>query len=118
MAEPIRQTALLTSIHGSGLASGPSIGACAAAMAVPTAETFRAGLQELGYPDGQNLVMNWRFAEGRDERLPDLMAELLRLPLDLLLTAGLVHHQDTPRFRPHATDRDVQTGQPDRPHHR
>jgi putative tryptophan/tyrosine transport system substrate-binding protein len=56
----------------------------------PTAQAFQAGLHELGYIDGQTLTMEWRFADGQEERLPDLMAELLSLPLDLLLTAGPV----------------------------
>ncbi len=39
-----------------------------------TAEAFRQGLRELGYVEGQNLVIEWRFGEGRLERLPELAA--------------------------------------------
>jgi putative tryptophan/tyrosine transport system substrate-binding protein len=53
-----------------------------------TAEAFRQGLHELGYVEGQNLVIEWRFAEGRLERLPELAAELVRLPVDVLVVAG------------------------------
>jgi putative ABC transport system substrate-binding protein len=56
----------------------------------PTSEAFRNGLGELGYVEGRNLVMEWRFAEGDDERLPSLAAELLALPVDLILSAGPV----------------------------
>ncbi|MBA2449953.1 MAG: ABC transporter substrate-binding protein [Chloroflexi bacterium] len=54
----------------------------------PNSEAFRHGLRELGYVETQNLVIEWRFAEGRDERLPALAAELLNLPVELILTAG------------------------------
>jgi putative ABC transport system substrate-binding protein len=53
-----------------------------------TAEAFRQGLRELGYVEGQNLVIEWRFAEGRLERLPELAAELAQLPVDVLVVAG------------------------------
>src|SRR5687768_14572961 len=47
-------------------------------------EAFRQGLRELGYVEGQNLVMEYRYAEGSAERLPDLAAELVRLQVDVL----------------------------------
>jgi putative tryptophan/tyrosine transport system substrate-binding protein len=53
-----------------------------------TAEAFRQGLRELGYVESQNLVMTWRFAEGRLERLPELAAELVQLPVDVLVVSG------------------------------
>ena len=49
---------------------------------------FTQGLRELGYVVGKNLVIEWRSAEGKSERLPDLAAELVRLKLDVLATAG------------------------------
>jgi putative ABC transport system substrate-binding protein len=49
---------------------------------------FLQGLRELGYVDGQNLVIDWRFAEGRLERLPGLVAELLALSPDVLVTSA------------------------------
>jgi hypothetical protein len=45
-------------------------------------EAFRQGLRELGYVDGKNIVIEWRFAEGKLDRLPALAAELVRLKVD------------------------------------
>jgi putative ABC transport system substrate-binding protein len=47
---------------------------------------FRQGLKDLGWIEGQNIVIEWRFAGGRAERLPDLAAELVRLRVDLIVT--------------------------------
>ena len=46
------------------------------------------GLQGLGYIEGQNLIVEYRSADGRNERLPDLVSELLRLNLDLIVVRG------------------------------
>ena len=51
-----------------------------------TREAFREGLRELGWVEGQNLVIEYRFAEGRSDRLPDLAAELVRLNVDVIAT--------------------------------
>jgi len=51
-------------------------------------EAFRQGLNELGYVEGRNIVIEYRYAEGKPERLPALAAELARLKIDLILTAG------------------------------
>ena len=51
-------------------------------------DAFRKGLRELGYAEGQNLVFEYRSAEGRGERFPDLAAELVRLRVDLIVTRG------------------------------
>ena len=51
-------------------------------------EAFRQGLRELGYVEGQNLVIEYRYAEGRDERLPDFAAELVRLKVDVIVAGG------------------------------
>jgi putative ABC transport system substrate-binding protein len=50
-------------------------------------EPFRRGLRELGYIDGQNIVLEIRSAEGKNELLKPLMNELLQLKLDVLVTA-------------------------------
>ncbi len=49
---------------------------------------FRQGLRELGYVEGQNIVFEYRCAEGRLERLPDLAAELVRLKVDVIVAAA------------------------------
>ncbi len=51
-------------------------------------ESFKRGLQELGYVEGQNLAIAYRWAEGRYERLPGLAAELVRLRVDVIVTHG------------------------------
>jgi putative tryptophan/tyrosine transport system substrate-binding protein len=52
-------------------------------------EAFRQGLRELGYVEGKNIVIEWRFAEGKLDRLPALAAELVRLKVDVIVTSGL-----------------------------
>jgi putative tryptophan/tyrosine transport system substrate-binding protein len=51
-------------------------------------EAFRQGLRELGYVEGKNIVIEWRSAEGQRDRLPSLVAELVRLKVDIIVTAG------------------------------
>jgi putative tryptophan/tyrosine transport system substrate-binding protein len=51
-------------------------------------EPLRAGLSQHGWIEGRNLTMDWRFAEGRPERLPALLAELVALEPDVLVTIG------------------------------
>jgi putative ABC transport system substrate-binding protein len=51
-------------------------------------EAFRQGLRALGYVEGQNLVLEFRYAQGSAERLPDLAAELVRLPVEVLVAGG------------------------------
>ena len=50
-------------------------------------EAFRQGLSELGWVERQNIVIDYRFAEGRLDRLPDLAAELVRLKVDVIVAA-------------------------------
>lgn len=50
-------------------------------------EPFRQGLRELGYAEGQNIVIEFRSADGKHERLPELANELLQLQLDVLVAA-------------------------------
>jgi putative ABC transport system substrate-binding protein len=49
---------------------------------------FPKGMRDLGYIEGKNLVIEWRFADGEYERLPDLAAELVKLKVDILLAVG------------------------------
>jgi len=51
-------------------------------------EAFRQGLRELGYVEGKNIVIEWRFAEGKADRLRELVAELVRLKVDVIVTGG------------------------------
>ena len=51
-------------------------------------ESFSNRLRELGYIEGQNLIIEYRFAEGREERYSDFAAELVALPVDLIVTWG------------------------------
>ncbi len=51
-------------------------------------EAFRRGLREQGYTEGKNIVIEYRFAEGREERLPALAAELVGLKADLIFATG------------------------------
>ena len=51
-------------------------------------EAFRQGLHELGYVEGKNITIEYRFADGRLERLPDLAAGLVRLKVDVIVTSG------------------------------
>src|SRR6266481_1083837 len=51
-------------------------------------EGIRQALRELGYIEGQNIVIEYRYAEGKLERVPELAAELVRLKVDLILVRG------------------------------
>jgi ABC-type uncharacterized transport system substrate-binding protein len=51
-------------------------------------EAFRRGLHELEYLEGKNIVIEWRSAEGKLDRLPALAADLVRLKVDVIVTAG------------------------------
>jgi putative tryptophan/tyrosine transport system substrate-binding protein len=51
-------------------------------------DTFRQGLRDLGYVEGKNIVIEWRSTDGKLDRLPALAAELVRLKVDVIVTAG------------------------------
>jgi putative tryptophan/tyrosine transport system substrate-binding protein len=51
-------------------------------------EGIRAALRELGYIEGQNIVIEYRYADSKLDRLPELAADLVRLKVDLILVAG------------------------------
>jgi putative ABC transport system substrate-binding protein len=59
-----------------------------AARNVANLDALRKGLRELGYVEGRNLVIEYRSADGRAERFPDLAVELVRLKVDLIVTRG------------------------------
>ena len=51
-------------------------------------EAFKQGLRELGYIEGQNIIIEYKFAEGKMDRLSDLASDLVRLKVDLIFTMG------------------------------
>ena len=64
------------------------LGNSTAALEANLVEPFRNGLRELGYEDGRNIVIEYRWAEGKYERFPALIAELIALKIDVIVTAG------------------------------
>ncbi|TPW18285.1 MAG: hypothetical protein FD126_3482, partial [Elusimicrobia bacterium] len=54
----------------------------------PLAEAFVQGLRDLGYVEGRTVAIEYRWAEGKPERIPDLTAELVRLKVDVIVTPG------------------------------
>jgi putative tryptophan/tyrosine transport system substrate-binding protein len=54
----------------------------------PRIEAFRHGLRDLGYVEGRNITIAYRFTEGQDDRLPELVAELIHLKVDIMVTDG------------------------------
>jgi hypothetical protein len=84
----------------------PRIGFLSAAafhVSSPALDALRQGLRELGWVEGQDLVVDYRFAEGRSDRLPYLAAELVQLKVDIIVaeaTQGVAaakeRHEDDP----------------------
>ena len=58
------------------------------ASAKITNEAFRQGLRELGWAEGKNITIEYRFAEGREDRLRNLASELVHLKVDVIFTSG------------------------------
>ena len=111
---PPRFSAMQSTVHAEGIGVGPTIIKFAIILAIlfPVAprvteaqpagrpalvgvlypgrqphgplEAFRQELRELGYVEGQNLAIEWRFADGTNERLPHLASELARLKVDVI----------------------------------
>ena len=59
-----------------------------AAQNAANLDALRKGLRDLGYVEGRNLIIEYRSADGRAERFPDLASELVRLKVDLIVTRG------------------------------
>lgn len=55
----------------------------------PTLDAFRQGLRDLGYIEGQNIGVEYRYSHGKDELLPGLAADLVRLGVEVILTYGV-----------------------------
>jgi len=64
------------------------LGPNSAASTASRMESLRAGLRELGYVEGKNVVIESRWADGNYDRLPDFANELVALKLDVILTSG------------------------------
>jgi putative ABC transport system substrate-binding protein len=58
-----------------------------ASVAAPWHEAFRQGLRELGWTEGQNITVEYRYANGNNDRLPELAAELVRLKVDVIVAS-------------------------------
>ncbi|HZU60839.1 MAG TPA: hypothetical protein VE983_07715 [Solirubrobacteraceae bacterium] len=65
-------------------------GDSAESSAVRYTEPFRQGLRDLGWTEGQNISIEWRYGDGSDERLAAPMAELAGLPVDLMVVVSAV----------------------------
>jgi len=84
----------LTTVHPTNAqqpAKVPRIGYLSALSPAAVSDrmaAFRRGLRELGCIEGKNIVIEYRWAEGKTERLPGLAAELVRLKVDIIVSAG------------------------------
>ncbi|MBI2180678.1 MAG: ABC transporter substrate-binding protein [Deltaproteobacteria bacterium] len=77
------QAQQLAKVAGIGFQSAASPAAVS-----PRAEGFRQGLRELGYVEGKNIVIEWRYAEGKLDRLDEFAAEFVRLKVNVIVTAA------------------------------
>ena len=77
--------ALSYSAHAQQVKKVPRIGFLSPTSDDSRVEAFRQGLRELGYVDGQNISIEYRWANGRFDKLPELAAELVHLKVDVVL---------------------------------
>ena len=98
MSKKLLGIALCTLLFGHSLSAQaqqptkiPRIGYLGATSPAATAariEGFKQGLRELGYVEGKTIFIDYRWAEGKLDRIPGLAAELVRLNVDVIVTAG------------------------------
>ena len=79
------------------------LGALSASDWATRVEALRAGLRDLGYVEGKNIAIEFRWAEGNYDRLPTLVADLVRLKVNVIVNAGnpgckAGHHHNPNRF--------------------
>jgi putative ABC transport system substrate-binding protein len=72
--------------HQTKIARVGILGLASAPAATPYVDAVRTGLRDLGYIEGKNLIIEYRFGEGNYDRLPNLAAELVHLDIDVLVT--------------------------------
>jgi len=83
LASPRAAEAQTAKVRRIGILVGSS-----ASFIAPYIETFRQALRGLGYLESQNIAIEYRYAEGKYERLPLLAADLVRLKVDIIVTEG------------------------------
>ena len=66
----------------------PRVGYLASDSRAPTRKAFRQGLVELGYVEGQNILIEWRFTEDKPDRFPELASQLVRLNVDVIVAGN------------------------------
>ena len=64
------------------------LGTATPSLMAPWINAFRDGLRQHGYVEGQNVVIEYRWGEGKPDRFPGLVAELVRLKVDVIVTSG------------------------------
>jgi putative tryptophan/tyrosine transport system substrate-binding protein len=79
---PLTQAQQPGKIHRIGVVSGGFSGSS------PDIEALRQGLRDLGYVEGKNLITEYRYTEGKRDRYPDLVSELIRLKVDVIIANG------------------------------
>ena len=70
-------------------------------------DAFRQELSKLGWIEGKNITIEYRFAEQKNERLPELAADLVRLKVDLIVASGApsaISGQESDHYHPHRDD--------------
>ena len=70
--------------------TAPRIGVLWPTSDNPNLDGFRQGLRDLGYVEGHSILIEYRYADGKDELLPGLAAELVQLEVDVIVTQGML----------------------------